>query len=539
MSELRLGCVGYLPRKGVGHTESFLTNLANFPTKHPLYLYSHEYKDRPGVIALPANAEDVVPAGADGRKSIIAINNAVFFTGVAIAGSMGLTHMLYVEIDCRFGAKHWDEVLFNEFLSKNRNAVCAGTPVIFNPASYNRKFAALFEKYLRDYQNRPIPMSMTGSGHLGAHFNPCLFPNGALAIYSVEWLLKTFPEIAQHKTVALANSSRMWDMIIGEKLFAEFKEGVFEQVVCLEKMYSGYMDVMTSPEERKQMLDNKTIVAVHQVKDNWIGPAPEPAMPEGNSPGFNPSVEILIVTFKRDIDFLKYCLRSIKKFATGFAGVTVVVPKHERASFLWVNKQGCKLMAVDEQPETGFLNHMACKCEADLFCTADYILHLDADTIFKEPVTPLDYFNQDRPVLLCRPYASVRDKNHAQWQSRASNALGSPVTHDFMVTNVLINPLSTYPAMREFISGVQGKSFRNYVMSGRREYPTDFAEHPTIGAYAAKFQAERYCIVDIGAGERPPLKTLQSWSKSGIDFKFKWQDGEEHTTRQRFEDILK
>lgn len=269
----RFGIIGYLPRKGIGHTESFLKNLETFPPKNPIQLYSYDWKDLPGVIPLPVPVESCVKKGADQNANMISLFNRIFYTSIAIAASLGLTHYLFIEHDCRFGVEGWDEILFDEFMRKNEDAACGGTPVIFNPASYNRETALGFEKYLKSTRKRPMPMQIAAAGQLGERQEPCLFPIAALAIYNVAWMLKSFPEIAEKKSFDLSHSTKLHDQEVGKRLWREFGVGVYEQVVWISQEYSGYRDTLSDEDYRRNMLESGEVVAVHQIKSDWIGPS--------------------------------------------------------------------------------------------------------------------------------------------------------------------------------------------------------------------------------------------------------------------------
>lgn len=270
----KLGVVGYLPRLGVGNVDAFLTNLDNFPTKYPLHLFSHDHTERPGVIKIAANVEDAVNPDAEGKKNIVHVYNMVFYTGVSIAASIGLTHFIFVEYDCRFGRKNWDAILFREFFRKNPHAACGGTPVMFNPCSYNRETAERYERYVADNKKKLMPMATAANGKFGERQLPSLFPIAALAIYNVAWLMDIFPEIAKHQTAQLAHTSKLHDLEVGQRLWKQLELKSFDNVTWLNSEYSGYKDVLSTEDYRREMLESKKVVAVHQIKSDWIGPKP-------------------------------------------------------------------------------------------------------------------------------------------------------------------------------------------------------------------------------------------------------------------------
>ena len=87
----------------------------------------------------------------------------------------------------------------------------------------------------------------------------------------------------------------------------------------------------------------------------------------------NIPVFIFIRSYKNDIEWLKYCLRSIEKFVTGHAGVVVVVPEQDVPLF--------KAAGIDAQttpeadPGRGYLNQQLTKIHADEFCGPGDPLH--------------------------------------------------------------------------------------------------------------------------------------------------------------------
>jgi hypothetical protein len=95
-----------------------------------------------------------------------------------------------------------------------------------------------------------------------------------------------------------------------------------------------------------------------------------PMQPQSVAAG---STSILIVTYAKDMDFLRYCLKSIAQNASGFQEVVVAVPSTERGLYDWV-KRTARMVYFDEVPGKGMLSHMAMKCRADEL--SDRAVHL-------------------------------------------------------------------------------------------------------------------------------------------------------------------
>lgn len=270
----KLGILCYVAPPSLVKSKSFFENLRNFPAKHELIVYSdHNYSaEWMGCYKLNGNVEI-----AKTTANRMAVQNLIFFTGIRIAASRGFTHVLILEHDCRVGVDGWDDVIWQEFISKNRGGLMGGSMFVMNPCSFNRKAAEKFEEFsAKDRKKRLVPISVYGSNNASERRDSCVFPNGAFAIYRMDWLLKTFPEItgSPQQYISLAQTVRTWDQEIGMRLWSQFNEDSYDKVVSLESIYSGYGDVLSSEEERKQWLQKGRVAGIHQIKSHWSGPVP-------------------------------------------------------------------------------------------------------------------------------------------------------------------------------------------------------------------------------------------------------------------------
>src|SRR5258708_4981029 len=95
--------------------------------------------------------------------------------------------------------------------------------------------------------------------------------------------------------------------------------------------------------------------------------------------------EILIVTYRKDFPYLELCLKSIQRFVTGHAGVTVLVPHQDANAAIPICSRGDASLKpfYEAEPPLGFLHHEIMVCRADEICpNADFIIHIDSDVIF-------------------------------------------------------------------------------------------------------------------------------------------------------------
>lgn len=252
-------------------------------------------------------------------------------------------------------------------------------------------------------------------------------------------------------------------------------------------------------------------------------------------------VEILYVTFNRDLEWLKFSLRSILKYARGFSGVTIVVPTYDLDLFLQFEKwstPGLKIVVKNflEYPGKGFVHHLAMKCYADVFCpNADLVLHMDPDCLFHGPVSPDDYIVDGKPVLVVEPYEVVKLYHEPRyyWRRITEEALKFDCKYETMCRHPAVHYKWLYPQMRSFMERVHTTPFLDFVLKQKNSFPQGFGEFNTLGSFAeAYFGGSDYHIHDCGpmrlaridevrekpeAGiGHPPPRLTQLWSHSGV-----------------------
>ncbi len=269
-------------------------------------------------------------------------------------------------------------------------------------------------------------------------------------------------------------------------------------------------------------------------------------MDETKTPVDGP-VEIVIVTYWKDMPWLEYCLRSIGKFCSRFQGATIITPNPKRDSqgqvhFIpagWFDemraKTGVNIKAgknyYDEANGKGMLHHMVRMAEADLFVPAGtkYVMHLDADCIYHTPTTPEDYFTDGKPDYLIRSWDSLTTEDPRnpgskvisdclQWREPTQQQLGFTTPWYTMCRHPTVLPIDFYAPYRAHIENVHKQPFEVYMLSGRNEFPQDRMDWTATGAWCNKFMPERFNWIDISEGNHLAPKDRQKtyWSHGGI-----------------------
>lgn len=243
----------------------------------------------------------------------------------------------------------------------------------------------------------------------------------------------------------------------------------------------------------------------------------------GTSRGGQFICDIFIKTYPPDAPWLKYCLRSIDKFASGFRQVHVVTPENKEGE--WTHASGLRVHEAPEHGDDGYLSQQVFKLYADTFTDADYILFTDSDTVFTKPITPSTYMRDGKIVWMMTPYAYLQkgmdgteNPNVAegvlQWQIVTEKFLAQPVEHEFMRRMPFLVPRWLLSEMREFCQRTHGISLSDYVMASGR-----YSEFNCLGAYAYAFHRDKFYWINTEESpesEWPELTVKQKFSWGGL-----------------------
>lgn len=252
--------------------------------------------------------------------------------------------------------------------------------------------------------------------------------------------------------------------------------------------------------------------------------------------------EILIVTFRRDFPYLKWCLESILKFARGFSQLTILVPigqGHEvrmidAAPAIHERIMPVAVMEHEEWTDKGMLCHEYQIMKADEWCPAsDFILHVDADCIFTEPITPDDYIVNGKPILRYEPFSRIgkRHPGTLVWQECTERCLPFQVLNETMRCHPEVYHRGLYAAAALAIQQKCKQSVEEYLRRQRNEFPQGFCEFVTLGNVAMTVFPDRYELVEQTSDRVSPDNKLQQfWSHGALDVPQSiWVKGEQKT----------
>lgn len=229
--------------------------------------------------------------------------------------------------------------------------------------------------------------------------------------------------------------------------------------------------------------------------------------------------EIMIVTYAKDFEWVQLTLRTLKKFASGFAGITMVVPYPDREIFQPLAVQyGCSLRWYLVMPGKGFLHHMAVKCEADLWCPVgtEAVAHFDADCIVNMPFTPETLMCEGKPILVREHFEDFRHypARHG-WQDNVVRAIGYKPEWETMVRHPDVFHIDLYRRFRDRVEQVNKMPFSQYVLLNKEDFPMGFCEFPALGGLCLQEDYDRYFWV-TAVTTPGPYWADPKWREFGI-----------------------
>jgi hypothetical protein len=254
-------------------------------------------------------------------------------------------------------------------------------------------------------------------------------------------------------------------------------------------------------------------------------------------------VEIFIRTYHKDLNWLCFALRSIRKFCTGFAGVTVAVPEHDLAAAKFTlellgDRVSYRLCPHEEVKDKAFLSGIIqlYRCDSHVPRGTTHVLLMDSDCVFTNPTTPQDYLIGGKPVMIGHPRWDI-DKRAAEgdqhlagivhWFTCCERALGFYPQYEFMSRHPALYPTWIFEKARNAVASHVGMEFDDFVLSCKAVFPHTFADLTTLGAFANRYNSDHFvCIDKLGMDYRDYVadsgnsatedRLKQFWSHGGV-----------------------
>ncbi len=222
-----------------------------------------------------------------------------------------------------------------------------------------------------------------------------------------------------------------------------------------------------------------------------------------------PKFSVFIRSFERDFVWLKYLMRSIRKNLTGFDEIVIVIPCGQQKECLAqaeILPNEVVLITVQETMK-GYLQQMSDKIKADEVCEGNFILFVDSDCVFTQPMNCADFIRDEKPFIIVRDWNEVGDAKC--WEDVTRDTLGFQPEAETMARMPLMYHRSTLALFRKFILQSKGCDSATYIGQLSK-----FSEFNALGGFALKYVRDDYNVVK--PFEEPYPQIRQEWSWGGI-----------------------
>lgn len=212
--------------------------------------------------------------------------------------------------------------------------------------------------------------------------------------------------------------------------------------------------------------------------------------------------DIFIRSYRNDFHWLKYCLRSIDKYLSGFGKIHIAIPASDMGLY---QHHGSEVVHLVDNWEDDYLGQQSTKLHADQYTHSDFVLHVDSDCIFTSPTSPEDFIINGKAVIL------HEDGVETPWVPVVARTMGFNMESEYMRRLPIIYPKWIYEGFREFVKRAHGMSLKEWI---KIQPYREFSEFNCLGTWAWKYARDG---VEWRLPHEMPTKAKQFWSWGGID----------------------
>ena len=235
---------------------------------------------------------------------------------------------------------------------------------------------------------------------------------------------------------------------------------------------------------------------------------------------------IFISSYRKDFEWLIYCLISINRFAKGFMAPAICVARADAEDAALLCGRYCPMARVVVKNGEGFMRAQIGMMEADLLVPdADVIYLVGSDCMFFADFTPEMYCVDGKPVVLMNTWDALSFANSPclPWKRGVERVLGFSAPYEFMRRLPSVFPASIMAPMRRHVEAIHGKPFEEYIIEGNKPR-RDTSEANILGTFAWEKMPQTCHWLDVdnvewenGNPKGYPSSMVQHWSHGGLD----------------------
>lgn len=212
------------------------------------------------------------------------------------------------------------------------------------------------------------------------------------------------------------------------------------------------------------------------------------------------TVDLFIKSYGPDFWLLQLALKTITRNVTGYNNIILLIPEKDKHDFdTRVLPERTLVFYVRDEGD-GWLRQQWFKMTAHKYSLANYIMFSDSDCFFDHPIDLQKFIAGDKPEILYTDWGNVGEAKC--WKEPTEKFMKDSVDWEFMRRNCLIYHRSTLEAISVFQPELE-----KMIMTSKA-----FSEFNCIGAFAYKYERDKYDFINTEGWEYVNPKAMQVWS---------------------------
>ena len=223
--------------------------------------------------------------------------------------------------------------------------------------------------------------------------------------------------------------------------------------------------------------------------------------------------DIFIRTYIKDLEWLDFCVRSIRQFCSGYRDLIIVYPEGDDEC----GKFSETSFAVKPVNPNGYVDQQYFKLTADTYCKPDatHLLMLDSDCFAYEAISPETYMQNGKILFPITHKSSPRVSECHHFIETCEKILNREVEYEFMRKQPFLLQTKDLQSFRKWFDKTQSVDLKSYLSVCKEG--DSFSEYNVIGAYLYYIQQSKdYHFYDHDSGACFDNPMLQSWSYGGL-----------------------
>ena len=223
--------------------------------------------------------------------------------------------------------------------------------------------------------------------------------------------------------------------------------------------------------------------------------------------------DIFIRSYKKDSEWLEYCIKSIEKYASGFNDIIITYPEGDDCC----NHSSAKNFPIKEIHPDGYIDQQLTKLNANKYTGDDttHILFIDSDCCFFDKFTPETYCINESPYVCITHY----DYLDTPWKSITQDIMGIEIEYEFMRRQPLMYRKESLINLQNWFLYTKSITLTDFManVEGRK-----VSEYNILGSYVYYINGhDKYKWINTNLDIIPynPIRQFRSWD--GINEKIR------------------